>query len=166
MSIELSLTTAERISFEGISVDVAGALRTLLHLAADPHVTMRRASGDGWVVSVAEAAVVHVTAVTIPPHPGVGTERVVATEVDAGLLRTPGSKVLAVAVAIALARRAGTAVVDDARWVTDTVENDPRILLERVRLASPQHDFEAGAREFAASVGRGVRSAGGRAWRG
>jgi hypothetical protein len=62
--------------------------------------------------------------------------------------RTPTSYLLAAAVAIALARKAGTVVLDDALFWCSELESPPDEFLAKLRLQSPASALEEGTDRF------------------
>jgi hypothetical protein len=160
--VDLSVVLPRGVDPDDLRAEAEAVLQELLDLRSGPRIEIRRTAGGGerveiagqaWAIEVPGTAEATLLVLDLP-HDESAPERTEPTAVvSRGELRTAPSAALAIAVAIALARRAGAPVLDDALLLSGTVESEPSSLLAAVRLEEPQGDLAGAARRLVEARG-------------
>jgi hypothetical protein len=158
MSIDFAVDVADhKIELTDLRDETEVALRELLHLSFTPKLTIESGIGEFEDVTDFELpdqgratlSYLHLPHVDLPPEDEdvfAGIRRIAS--INGSGWRTEASIALALALGIALARRVGKSLIDDALLFSSEISIAPDRLLAQVRLKSVHCDLEAAAREL------------------
>ena len=159
--MDLQVVLTREVEPEALREQVETTLQELLDLRSRPRIELRGtaggaerigAAGQSWMLAVPETAQASLMMLDLP-HDESAPATTKRTAVISRGERNHASAALAIAAGIALARHAGTTLIDDAHLLSGSGSSEPETLLAAIRLRQPQDDLDGAAHRLLSARG-------------
>jgi hypothetical protein len=152
MAIEFDLMPSGKVEITNLRQETQHIIQELLNLSFQPDIRIKEWDSDHTLIvgetydnftfeldGLGEASLAFFY---VPIDEASPNQKVLAAVVSAGGYRSEVSTILALAVAIALGRKTGSQITDDALLFSDESQVNPNELLHTIQLREEQHDLQ------------------------